>query len=155
MSGPESPRRRAKRTPRAPTSPLARVLVVEPDARALAAVADALEAGSLATVRVRDVAHALGHEALPSVSAVVSALEQPRTDGLELLMALRAEPATRHLPVVLLTRRPVDEVLSLATRFGADAVLAASTAGDVLCATIRRLAGLEPIETSSSGHQGR
>jgi DNA-binding response OmpR family regulator len=116
--------------------------VVEPDARLLTATCDALDAAGLLAVRVRDGRGALAHEALASVSAVVSVLEMPRFDGLELLLALRAAPATRALPVVLLTGRVADEARELGARFGADAVLPRPPPPADLAATLRALCGL-------------
>jgi CheY-like chemotaxis protein len=141
MLRPASPRPRPPRAPKAPREPLARVLIVVPDARVLARLADGLEAGRLATVRFRDTRRALACEDLPSVSAVVGALGLGGSDGLELLCALKAAPETRHLPVVLLSSCEVGHVEPLAVRLGADAVLPLEVEADVLREALRRLVG--------------
>lgn len=147
-------RHRAPRPTKAPSAPLARVLVIHPDARVLAELGDALDAASIHAIRVRRGEDALVHEAVASVSAIVSALEMPRLDGIELLLALRNLPATSHIPIVLVSRNGDGTAASLAHRFGADAVLRAPVAPSMLLETVRRVARLDEAEPACADPGG-
>jgi len=50
-------------------------------------------------------------------------IEMPYMSGLEVLRALKSDPASRHVPVVMLTSRTDDATMAQATRDGADAFL--------------------------------
>ena len=98
----------------------ARLLLIDDDARLTAMVGDYLRASgfdvdvaaSLAAGRARLAAG--GHDAL------VLDLMLPDGDGLDLCRELRADPATRHLPLLMLTARgePADRIVGL--ELGAD-----------------------------------
>jgi two-component system, chemotaxis family, sensor kinase CheA len=77
-------------------------------------------------------------EALPDV--LVSDLNMPRRDGLSLTRALRAQPGTARLPIVLLTSQDDDATRAAGAAAGADAYLVKSrfNAG-VLTETLARI----------------
>lgn len=85
------------------------VLLVEDDPNDAEMTLRALRKGRFANeiVHLRDGAQALdlllGGGAPPLPRLVLADLKMPKVSGLELLKALRAEPRTRKLPVVLLT----------------------------------------------------
>ncbi|WP_243737694.1 ATP-binding protein [Blastococcus xanthinilyticus] len=77
--------------------------------------------------RVRTTAN--GEEALAAVAEqppdlVLTDVMMPRVDGFELLRALRADPATRHIPVIMLTARAGQEASVEGLEAGADDYLA-------------------------------
>ncbi|TXD37197.1 response regulator [Lujinxingia vulgaris] len=57
------------------------------------------------------------------VEAVISDVEMPRLDGFELTRALRHNPTTRQLPIILVTARASDEDRALGLEAGADAYI--------------------------------
>lgn len=87
------------------------ILLVEDNADDVALTLDAFQQCHIANhvEVVRDGAAALEHlfsatGAAPSRPAVVLLdLKLPKVDGLEVLRRIRAEPSTKHLPVVILT----------------------------------------------------
>ena len=84
-----------------------------------------------------------GEEALIAAHAsrpdlVLCDLEMPRMDGFDLCAALRADAATRGVPIVAVTASGGDAALA-ALAAGCDAVLPKPCSGDLLMATIRDL----------------
>jgi CheY-like chemotaxis protein len=73
---------------------------------------------------------------LPDV--IVSDLEMPRMDGVALCRALRADEATRRVPIVVVTAGGGTQIRA-ALDAGCDAVLAKPCSRDLLIATIRDL----------------
>ncbi|WP_241037056.1 ATP-binding protein [Blastococcus litoris] len=74
-------------------------------------------------------------EALPDV--VLTDVMMPRVDGFELLRALRADPATRQVPVIMLTARAGQEASVEGLEAGADDYLAKPFRADELIARVR------------------
>ncbi len=98
----------------------ARLLLIDDDARLAAMVGDYLRAAGH-DVDVADTL-AAGRERLRHVAydALVLDLMLPDGDGLDLTRELRADPATRRLPLLMLTARgePMDRIVGL--ELGAD-----------------------------------
>ncbi|MBN1091498.1 response regulator [Blastococcus sp. TML/M2B] len=83
-----------------------------------------------------------GEEALQAVAErqpdlVLTDVMMPRVDGFELLRALRANPATQHIPVVMLTARAGQEASVEGLEAGADDYLAKPFRADELIARVR------------------
>ncbi|SOE00915.1 ATP-binding protein [Blastococcus haudaquaticus] len=83
-----------------------------------------------------------GEEALAAVAerqpdVVLTDVMMPRVDGFELLRALRADPATRHIPVIMLTARAGQEASVEGLEAGADDYLAKPFRADELIARVR------------------
>jgi signal transduction histidine kinase/DNA-binding response OmpR family regulator len=83
-----------------------------------------------------------GEEALQAVTerqpdVVLTDVMMPRVDGFELLQALRADPATRHIPVIMLTARAGQEASVEGLEAGADDYLAKPFRADELIARVR------------------
>lgn len=74
------------------------------------------------------------------IDLIVSDLEMPRMDGFALTETVRSTPATRDIPVILLTARGADQDKLKGLQAGADAYLVKSAFDqEVLLETIQRL----------------
>jgi CheY-like chemotaxis protein/anti-sigma regulatory factor (Ser/Thr protein kinase) len=83
-----------------------------------------------------------GEEALRAVAerrpdVVLTDVMMPRIDGFELLRALRSDPATRQIPVIMLTARAGQEASVEGLEAGADDYLAKPFRADELIARVR------------------
>ncbi|SDF28575.1 Signal transduction histidine kinase [Blastococcus aurantiacus] len=83
-----------------------------------------------------------GEEALRAVAerqpdVVLTDVMMPRIDGFELLRALRSDPATRHIPVIMLTARAGLEASVEGLEAGVDDYLAKPFRADELIARVR------------------
>jgi chemosensory pili system protein ChpA (sensor histidine kinase/response regulator) len=107
--GPE--RERAARKPR-------RILLVDDSISVRKFVGQMLEKASFEVVTANDGAEALRRLGDTAVDLVITDLEMPRVSGYELIEDLRARPATRVLPVVVLTTRAGAKHVSLARSLG-------------------------------------
>lgn len=119
-----------------PASQLGDVLVVDDNADMRAYLTRLL--GPHWTVRTT----ANGEEALQAVAerrpdVVLTDVMMPRVDGFELLRALRADPATRAVPVIMLTARAGQEAAVEGLEAGADDYLAKPFRSDELIARVR------------------
>ncbi|NRD60812.1 response regulator, partial [Corallococcus exiguus] len=102
-----APLKLARPPVRAPAPRRRRILVVDDSPLTRELVANLLEAVGYDTLRAADGPSALeqlGQEG-PPVELVVTDLEMPEMDGVELTRRLKADPARRGLPVVILTTR--------------------------------------------------
>jgi chemotaxis protein histidine kinase CheA/CheY-like chemotaxis protein len=135
-----------------PTSPVARPvappLVEAPRPFALA-VDDSLSARRSLAQCVQDAGFEVrtardGLEAIAIIDGrrpdiVLADLEMPRMNGLELTAHLRANPATRDLPVIMITSRSTDKHRREAERAGVNVYLTKPFAEDELLDQIHRL----------------
>ncbi|HEV2123642.1 MAG TPA: response regulator, partial [Chloroflexota bacterium] len=85
-----------------------------------------------------------GAEALEAIrvqrpDAVLADIEMPRLDGYGLLAALRAQPETADLPVLMLTSRTADRHRQRATELGASGYLTKPYRPEEVVAELRRL----------------
>src|SRR5581483_1829372 len=124
-------------------APLSRVLVVEDSFTVRELQRSILEAAGYSVVTARD-----GREALrvlhtdADIALVVTDLEMPEIDGLDLTRAIRADTARASLPVVIVTSRGSDEDQRRGIEAGADAYMAKSRFDQqALLATVERLIG--------------
>ena len=104
-----------------------------------------------------------GHEVLTAEDAVLGLravidnapdlilldLSVPYLDGFEMIAALRTDPATRNIPVIVLTGRGDDETYSRARELGAAQLLTKPVARDLLIKAIDGQLG------SSKPHPGK
>jgi two-component system chemotaxis sensor kinase CheA len=135
---------------RVPGSALAAARVPEPEPATILVVEDSLTTRTLekniletAGFRVRvaaDGAEAWGALQSERCDLVVSDIEMPRMDGLELTARIRADQRHRELPIVLVTSRDSREDRERSTRAGADAYIVKGRFDeDRLLETVRRL----------------
>jgi chemosensory pili system protein ChpA (sensor histidine kinase/response regulator) len=71
---------------------------------------------------------------------VLSDIEMPRMDGYELLSSIRNQPATRKVPVVMITSRSADKHRNRAVELGASAYVTKPYRDESLTELIRQLA---------------
>jgi chemosensory pili system protein ChpA (sensor histidine kinase/response regulator) len=116
------------------------VLVVDDSMSVRRVVANVLRGAGLNPIEAKDGLDALeilrGLARLPDL--VLLDIEMPRMDGYELLWAMRAAPAYRALPVVMLTSRSGQKHRQKALDLGASAYLCKPFRDDELLAEIRR-----------------
>ena len=78
----------------------------------------------------------------PDIECVVSDVEMPRMDGLDLLEAIRARPQNAALPVIIVSSSDSDEALERGADAGADAwVVKSEFEQEALLETVGRLIG--------------
>ena len=124
-------------------------LVVDDDAELRVLFAQILRLGGLRVVEAGS-----GREALKLVQPsapdfVVTDIEMPDVDGLELCRQLRQLPATSKVPIVVVTGSAVTQEHE-ATAAGCDVVLAKPCSGALLLATIQRLL----VQAAGEGTKG-
>jgi CheY-like chemotaxis protein len=144
------PRRRASRG-------RARVLLVDSDASAQAALAGALVEAGFEVLMVGDVHAALNALApdSPPPSLVITEVELPDGDGFSLCGQVRADARTAHLPVLLLARRQEDFHRDLAAGVGADDYLPQPVPARDVVALARLKTGRRTGDTSFESHTAR
>lgn len=119
------------------------------DAPLIVAADDDEDILALVTLRLQRLGYRVaaardGEEALAAVAAerpacVVLDAMMPRVDGYETIRRLRADAATRHLPVVLLSARARSADAAAGLDAGADAYLAKPFRGEQLVAVLDQL----------------
>jgi two-component system, chemotaxis family, sensor kinase CheA len=128
----------------APVAGPRRVLVVEDSVTSRLLLKHILEGAGCAVDTAVDGLDALSRLRGGHYDAVVSDVEMPNMDGLALTAAIRANPATAELPVILVTSLQTPEQREAGLRAGADAYFTkGSFDQDRLLATVRRVAGME------------
>ena len=120
-----------------------KVLVVEDSFTVRELQRSILEAAGYPVVTARDGRDALGAlDRDPGISLVITDLEMPELDGIELTRAIRADAARSSLPIVIVTSRGSEEDQVSGIEAGADAYMAKrSFDQQALLATVERLVG--------------
>jgi len=114
------------------------VLVVDDSITIRKVTARTLERNNIEVILARDGVEALGvlHDMKPDL--VLSDIEMPRMDGFELLGAIRNDPRTRDLPVVMITSRTGEKHRTRASGLGVNAYLGKPYTEAELLAEIER-----------------
>ena len=120
-----------------------KVLVVEDSFTVRELQRSILEAAGYPVVTARDGRDALGAlDRDPEIALVVTDLEMPELDGLELTRAIRADRTRSSLPVVVVTSRGSEHDRRRGVEAGADAYMAKQSFDQqTLLATVERLVG--------------
>jgi two-component system chemotaxis sensor kinase CheA len=111
----------AQKTPE--RSPGRRVLVVDDSVMTRTLERTILESAGYSVIVASDGAHALELLNEADVDAIVSDVEMPRMNGLELTTAIRQDERWRHLPIVLVTSLDAPEHVERGAAAGADAYI--------------------------------
>jgi two-component system, chemotaxis family, sensor kinase CheA len=126
-----------------PPAETPRILVVEDSFTVRELQRSILEAAGYQVTTARDGGEALrivGRD--PTIALVITDLEMPELDGLELTRAIRADPARSSLPVVIVTSHGSEEDQRKGIAAGADAYMAKRNFDQqALLATVERLVG--------------
>jgi serine/threonine-protein kinase len=130
----------------------ARILIVDDDADTRFALQMALETEfpSVDIECAADAEEALASFARCAPDVVVSDLQMPVTDGVELVISLRSRSDADKVPIVLLTASGGAEAWRRASAFGADGFVLKPANVEDLAATIRR--ALRERRTRDSTH---
>jgi two-component system cell cycle response regulator DivK len=131
--------------PRTPTpssehpgpSPL--VLLVEDNEDNRAMYRHYLEWEGFSIVEATDGLQALDQAGIPRLAAIVMDMALPRLDGWEAARRLKADPRTRHIPVLALTAHAFVEDAKQARAAGCDGYLAKPCLPEDLARTLRSL----------------
>ena len=113
-------------------------LVVDDNAQLRLLFAHVLRSGGLRVLEAGSGREALRLAQPSAPDFVVTDIEMPDLDGLELCRRLRQLPATSEVPIVVVTGSAVTQG-DEATAAGCDVVLAKPCSGALLLATIQRL----------------
>ena len=118
-----------------------RVLVVEDEPHIAEAIRFILRRDGWAVETANDGAQALARVAADRPDVVLLDLMLPGQSGLDVLQALRAQPALADLPVILLTARGQAGARDLAREYGASLYMSKPFANGDLLAAVRQLVG--------------
>jgi DNA-binding response OmpR family regulator len=99
---------------------LARVLILDDDRTMLELLRVHLKAVGHVVRIAPDAADGIRAILSDPPELILSDIGMPYLDGIELLRALRSDPATRKIPVIFLTGRTDDDTLVKARQLGAD-----------------------------------
>jgi len=124
------------------------VLLVDDSVSVRKFVGGMLERAGFRVAAARDGADALEQLAELPVSVVVTDLEMPRVNGYELIRDLSREPATRDLPIVVLTTRAGAKHVSLARELGVEHYVAKPVDEASFVQLIGSLAGTAPARVA-------
>jgi two-component system, chemotaxis family, sensor kinase CheA len=126
-----------------PSAEVPKILVVEDSFTVRELQRSILEAAGYQVATARDGSEALrivGRD--PRIALVITDLEMPELDGLELTRAIRADPARSSLPVVIVTSHGSEEDQRKGIAAGADAYMAKRNFDQqALLGTVERLVG--------------
>jgi two-component system chemotaxis response regulator CheY len=119
-----------------------KVIIVD-DSRVLRQVVRlALEAGGYEVVEAQDGVEGLRQMAAhPDAALVISDVNMPRMDGMEMLEAARQDPVTAGLKFVMVTTEAEPEVVRRGKALGAKGWIVKPFKADLLVAAVHRLVG--------------
>jgi CheY-like chemotaxis protein len=120
-----------------PTPPL--VLIVDDNLDAREMYAIYLEHAGFRAAEAGDGETAIDIARRDVPSVILMDATMPRLDGWEAARQLKADPQTRHIPLIMLTAHAFVEHKARAAEVGADAFLAKPVLPDALAAEIRRV----------------
>jgi chemosensory pili system protein ChpA (sensor histidine kinase/response regulator) len=119
------------------SSPL--VMVVDDSLTMRKVLSRLLEREGFRVVTAKDGMDALQQlqDTVPDI--LLTDIEMPRMDGFELVRNLRADPATSHLPLIVISSRTAEKHRNLAQQLGVDAYLGKPVQEDALISQISQL----------------
>jgi chemosensory pili system protein ChpA (sensor histidine kinase/response regulator) len=120
------------------------VLLVDDSVSVRRFVGSMLQRAGFEVHTANDGAEALERLGELTVDVVVTDLEMPRLNGYELVEALSRRPATRHLPVIVLTTRAGEKHVERARRLGVKHYMTKPVDTDAFLALVRSLVVARP-----------
>lgn len=118
------------------------VLIAEDEPTIVEPLAFLVENAGLAVATVRDAGRALQAIRGRRPAVVILDLMLPGGSGLEVLKAVKGNPASRDIPILVLTARGRDSDRTQALALGADAFVTKPFSNRELMALVCRLAGV-------------
>jgi len=115
---------------------LAKIVVIEDDVTFLALLRVHLASAGHEVLTAEDAALGLRAIITEQPDLILLDLTVPYLDGFEMIKALRNDPATKSIPVVVLTGRGDDDTFAKARKLGASQFLTKPVARDVLIGAI-------------------
>ena len=115
------------------------VLVVDDSATVRKFVAASLQLAGIKVVTASDGMEALERLPLEPVDLVITDLNMPEMDGFELIRNLRATPAYRELPIIILSSITDQPEKELGMELGAFAYLEKPFSKEQICSEVDRL----------------
>jgi DNA-binding response OmpR family regulator len=128
---------------------LAKIVVIEDDVSFLELLRVHLVSAGHEVLTAEDAALGLRAVITESPDLILLDLTVPYLDGFEMIKALRNDPATSRIPVVVLTGRRDDETFAQARKLGASHFLTKPVERDVLIEVIETQ--LSPPKTRGKG----
>ena len=116
-----------------------RVLVADPHDDTRSMYAEALAFAGCEVIQAADGGDALDKALLHEPRLVITETRLPLVDGYTLCESLRREPATRDVPILVITAEARDEQVARARAAGADVVLTKPVDPEVVLVAVRRL----------------
>ena len=115
---------------------MAKIVVIEDDLTFLGLLRVHLAGAGHEVLTAEDAALGLRAIIAGAPDLILLDLSVPYLDGFEMLEALRTDPATRNIPVIVLTGRGDDETYMQARKLGAAQLLTKPVARDLLMKAI-------------------
>jgi len=115
---------------------LAKIVVIEDDVTFLDLLRVHLASAGHEVLTAEDAALGLRAVITEAPDLILLDLTVPYLDGFEMIKALRHDPATKSIPVIVLTGRGDDETFAQARKLGASHFLTKPVARDVLIRAI-------------------
>lgn len=128
------------------------MMVVDDDPAILEMIKISLETDGMDVIPAVDGAEALKLLDTERPDVVVLDIMMPKVDGWMVLMEIRANPRTAHIPVIMLTAKTQDLAKILAFKQGAQQYVTKPFNPLELSARIQSLAG-QPIRSATAGEQ--
>lgn len=121
------------------TATATRVVVADDSLSVRRALEQLMQDAGFEVATARDGFEALAAIQAKPTHALLVDLEMPRMNGLEVARNLRNQPATRDLPVVMITSRATDKHQAMAEQAGVTRLLGKPFSEDTLVALVRNL----------------
>lgn len=138
------------KTASAQTAPAqARILVVDDSLSNRKALSLMLEGLGYSPITAIDGMDALQQLHTHAVELILTDMEMPRMNGLEMTQSIRIWPEKRHIPVIMITSRNTQKHRSMAQQAGVNAYLTKPVGQDTLQQHIQQWLGNNPQQASS------
>lgn len=117
----------------------ATVLVVDDSATVRQQVATALLQAGFQVVEAGDGVQGHNRVKQGGIDCIISDVNMPNMNGIEMVTAIKQDPASSHLPVVMLTTEGSKELIAKAKQAGASGWIVKPFKADMLVAAVNKL----------------